>query len=126
MEPHTQLRPAGSYDLSMLEELDDNEYMLEVLTIWLMESPKDISDMKTALLENRIDIVCKKAHKLKSSAGVIQAENLRILLQELEVKGKSGVTVEELEFMLARVTKEYDLIEGSLKNYLEELSRKTA
>ena len=116
----------GAYDLGMLEELEDNDYLQEVLTIWLMESPKDIKDMKEALQANKVDIVCKKAHKFKSSAAVIQAEYLKCLLEHIELRGKNGAPAGELEGLVGQVTKEYNSIEHSLKIYMEGLKKKIA
>ncbi|HRI26353.1 MAG TPA: Hpt domain-containing protein [Ferruginibacter sp.] len=114
--------PEGLYDLSMLEDMDDNEYLLEVLTIWLMESPKDIADMKEALEAGKTDVVCKKAHKFKSSAGVIQAEHLRAMLENIEKLGKSGAPAGEISCLVENVNREYTIIEKSLKKYMEGLT----
>lgn len=116
----------GLYDLAMLEEMDDNEYLQEVLTIWLMESPKDIKDIQEALHTGRVDVACKKAHKLKGSAVVIQAENLRTMLEHIEQRGKSGAPVDELRGLVDEAVKEYNSIESSLKRYIEVLNKKIA
>ncbi|HNU89256.1 MAG TPA: Hpt domain-containing protein [Ferruginibacter sp.] len=116
----------GLYNLGMLEEMEDNEYLQEVLTIWLMESPKDIKDIQEALQAGKIDIACKKAHKLKGSAVVIQAENLKAILEHIEQRGKSGATVDELQGLVNEVSKEYNSIESSLKRYIEGLNKKIA
>ncbi len=116
----------GLYNLGMLEEMEDNEYLQEVLTIWLMESPKDIKDIQEALQAGKIDIASKKAHKLKGSAVVIQAENLKAILEHIEQRGKSGATVDELQGLVNEVSKEYNSIESSLKRYIEGLNKKIA
>ncbi len=116
----------GLYDLGMLEEMEDNEYLQEVLTIWLMESPKDIKDIQEALLAGKIDAACKKAHKLKGSAVVIQAENLKAMLEHIEQRGKNGAPVDELQGLVGDAEKEYHSIENSLKRYMEALNKKIA
>ncbi len=124
--PVTVAVAEGLFNLSVLEEMEDNEYLVEVLSIWLMESPKDIKDIKDALQGNKMDMVCKKAHKLKGSAGVIQAEHLKDLLMHIELKCKNGASIEELENLVALLAKEYSCIESSLKQYMEGLNKKTA
>lgn len=109
------------YDLSMLEEMDDTDYLRELLTILLMEMPKDLKEMKEALTAGRIEIVCKKAHKLKSSAGVIQAKKITILLENIETIGKKGVTGKDLSFLVENAAQEYNCIEKGLKIYMEDL-----
>jgi HPt (histidine-containing phosphotransfer) domain-containing protein len=120
-ETHTITTTEGLYDLSMLEEMDDTDYLLEVITLVLQDTPKDIKEMKEALQSGTIDIVCKKAHKLKSSAGVIQAEKLTTLLSSIELTGKNGGSVTVLTELLKDTIEEYCLIEMGLKVYIESL-----
>jgi HPt (histidine-containing phosphotransfer) domain-containing protein len=117
---------AGLYDLSMLEEMDDHEYVLEVLAALLQEMPGDLGEMQHALLAGNTDIVCKKAHKLKSSAGVIQAEKLTMLLGDIEAVGKKRGICDELIGLVENAARESNLIEKGLKIYMEGLNKKTA
>ena len=107
------------YDLSTLEEMDDTEYLLEILTILLSENAGDFKDMKQALQQGRTEIVCKKAHKLKGSAGVIQAEKLAAILTDIETLGKKGIINEELATLIEKAANEYSSIEKELKIYVE-------
>jgi HPt (histidine-containing phosphotransfer) domain-containing protein len=120
-DTHTITTTEGLYDLSMLEEMDDTDYLVEVITLVLQDTPKDIKEMKEALQSGNIDIVCKKAHKLKSSAGVIQAEKLTTLLSSIELTGKNGGSVSVLTELLKDTIEEYCLIEMNLKIYIESL-----
>ena len=122
--PHTTLTVATAealFDLSMLEEMDDTEYLLDVLSLLLKETPKDITEMKDALRSGNLDIVCKKAHKLKSSAGVIQAEKLTALLDDIETVGKKGDNANELTALVENAMVEYNCIEKELNVYVEKL-----
>jgi len=112
---------ADLYDLSMLEEMDDTEYLLEMLTTLLQETPKDIKEMQQALAAGKIDIVCKQAHKIKSSAGVIQADILAALLEDIETIGKRDSTSNELTSLIEKAAQQYSLIEKALKIYIDEL-----
>ena len=107
------------YDLSMLEEMDDVAYLLEILTIVLSENSGDFKEMKQALQQDRIEMICKKAHKLKGSAGVIQAEKLANMLADIETIGKKGVINSELVSLVEKAANEYSNIEKSLKIYIE-------
>lgn len=109
------------YDLSMLEEMDDNDYVLEMLTILLNETPKDLKEMKDALQAGKTDILCQKAHKLKGSAGVIQAEKLTALLKDIEAIGKKGVIDNELIYLVENAAHQYNSIEKALKIHVEGL-----
>ena len=109
------------YDLSMLEEMDDNEYMVEMLTLYLTETPEELKEIRQALSGCKTEIISKKAHKLKNSAGVLQAENLINLLTALESIAKSGKVNEELITLIADIHREHKNIEFGLKKYLETM-----
>jgi HPt (histidine-containing phosphotransfer) domain-containing protein len=109
------------YDLSMLEEMDDHEYLLEMITILFSDTPKDLKEMKDALLARKLDIVCEKAHKLKGSAGVIQADKLIALLKHIEILGKKGIIDSELSALVEKAMQLYDCIEKALKIYIKRL-----
>lgn len=112
---------ADLYDLSMLEEMDDTEYLLDMLTTLLHEAPKDIKEMQLALVAGKIDIVCKQAHKLKSSAGIIQAEKLIALLEDIEAIGKKDANGNELISHIENAAQQYNRIEKALQIYVNEL-----
>jgi HPt (histidine-containing phosphotransfer) domain-containing protein len=121
LEKHTMLYSPALYDLSMLEEMDDAEYVLEVLGLLLQETPKDIKELQDALRAGNAETVYKKAHKLKSSSGVIQAENLTNLLTDIETLGKKGMINDELKSLVEHAAREYGDIEQSLKKYVDGL-----
>jgi HPt (histidine-containing phosphotransfer) domain-containing protein len=109
------------YDLSMLKEMDDTEYLLDMLQSLLNDSPDDFTALKTAFAKNDLTVVCQKAHKLKNSAGIIQAESLMELLQQIEAAGKNNA-VTALPALINEASALYSHIETSLKNYISELS----
>ena len=109
------------YDLSMLQELDDNEYLAEMLTIYLEETPGELKQIREALTAGKTEIISKTAHKLKNSAGVLQANNLIHLLTQIETIAKSGKVNEELITLIADVHREHKNIEYGLKKHLETM-----
>ena len=109
------------YDLSLLEEMDDTEYLLDILGSLLKETPVDIKEMKEALSSGKTDIVCQKAHKLKSSAGAIQANQLVSALEAIEAACKKGTTGTELAQFVDTAYTLYNDIEIALKEHVKEL-----
>jgi len=109
---------ANLYDLSMLEEMEDNDYLLEILTIFLSEASGDFKEMKYEMEQGRVENLCKKAHKLKGGTGVIQAEGLAGLLSKIETMGKKGVINDELKNLVEKATLDYKIIEKSLQVYI--------
>ena len=119
----TLMLPQGAnmYDLSLLEEMDDNEYMAEMLTIYLKETPEDLKEIREALTGGKTETVAKKAHKLKNSAGVLQANRLIELLANIEAIAKTGNVNDELINLVAEVHKEHNGIEAGVKKYLQAM-----
>jgi HPt (histidine-containing phosphotransfer) domain-containing protein len=115
-----RLGDAG-YDLGMLEEMDDVDYLLEIIETLLDESPRELKEMKEALLAGNTETVSKKAHKLKSTAGVIQAEKLTGLLVEIENLSKTASVTNELIDLVDAVAIEYGRIERELRGYADRL-----
>ena len=111
----------GLFDLSILEEMDDIPYLIEMLKILLAEAPKDIKEMKAALQSGNLETVYKNAHKLKSSSGIIQAEYLTAVLDDIEIIAKTNVGKFELSELVETALCEYNSIEKGLKTYLENL-----
>ena len=109
------------FDLSMLEEMDDTAYLVEVLTILMEEVPRDLIKMQQALSSGNIDIICKQAHKIKSSSNVIQAEIFTALLEDIEALGKNAAPVNEFAGLVESAKQQYILIEKRLKKYINEL-----
>jgi len=120
-EPVTLSTGENLYDLSMLEEMDDNEYMAEMLTIYLQETPEELKEIRTALTAGKTDIIAKRAHKLKNSAGVLQANNLIDLLAKIETLAKTENVSQDLITLVADVHREHKNIEFGLKKYLETM-----
>lgn len=107
--------PTLLYDLSLLEALDGDDYLLEMLDILLSDIPKDVKEMKDAATAGRKDVICTKAHKLKSSAAIIQAATLALLLEEIEAQGKKESTGNELNQMIDKAIELFSQIEKGLK-----------
>src|SRR6185436_12381592 len=103
------------------EEMDDNEYVVELLTILLLETPNDLKEMKEALRLGKTDVVCQKAHKLKSSAGIIQADKFNVVLTDIENLGKKGTINHELRCLVENAVHQYHSIEKALKTHVKEL-----
>jgi len=111
------------YDLSLLEEMDDNEYIIEIVSIFLNETPKELAEMQKAAISGNIAMVCNKAHKLKSSTGLIQANGLLQILKNIEETANSSSADELIKLVKTAVAK-YKTIETSLREHLQILSHK--
>lgn len=84
------LRLLKPYDLSPLEQLGDSRQLLEILEMFLANTPEMISQLSLAVRENDWGSVKELAHKGKSSAGLFRAHELTRVLAQMESKAKSG------------------------------------
>jgi len=111
------------YDLSLLEEMEDNEYLVQVLNIFLRNTPDDLKQMAAALKAGNTEVIARTAHKIKGSAGVIQAADLCKLLSSIENVAKTGAVNEELKALIASAERLYNFTDQALKRHIQELKR---
>jgi HPt (histidine-containing phosphotransfer) domain-containing protein len=111
------------FDLSLLEEMDDDEYVADILTIFLGDTPKEFNDLKKACFLNKCDDVYKMAHKIKGSAGLLQANFLLNRLIKIEEIAKAGKS-DELVKLAELANEEYKKIEIPLKAHLRNIEKK--
>ena len=110
----------NSFDLSILEEMDDPEYTMEIVTLFIKDTPRQLKEIREALTAGSFDTVCKSAHKLKSSAGILQANKLIKYLADIETLAKTGQSKDELTGLLKSAEQEYNSLEQNLKSYLKK------
>ncbi|MCD4779155.1 MAG: Hpt domain-containing protein [Candidatus Omnitrophica bacterium] len=69
---------------------DDKELILELFDIFLEDYEKRRVTLEGAVKENNFDEIGAVSHSLKGAAGNISAKPLRMVLMELENKGKAN------------------------------------
>jgi PAS domain S-box-containing protein len=108
------------FDLSLIEEMDDDEYLSSVLTTFLNKTPDDLKALKNAFASDHIDNVYKIAHKLKTSVGLFKAKGLFSILTQIEERTKSEQN-EGLAKLIELANKEYKKIKTPLENLLNDI-----
>ena len=109
------------FDLSQIEMMDDTGYTIEVLTLFFYNSPAELSELKKACTQKNFDAVKKLAHKLKGSAGIVQASGLIKILLKLEEFAKAGIN-DGLIVLAEQAEAEYKKIEVPLKEYVKQIA----
>lgn len=123
-KPLTVTSPSSEeslYDLSILQEMDDQEYIIEIVSMFLKDAPKEFKEIKEALAAGNTDVVYKKAHKLKSSAGILQANKLIVLLTEIELVAKSGEKGAKLISLFDNAQQQYKNLENALQKLIKDM-----
>ena len=108
------------FDLSLLEEMDDNEYVADILTIFLKNTPNELIELKRTCISNKFDSVYKMAHKLKSSAGLLQANFLLNVLIKIEETARAEKN-DGLAKLAELAIEEYKKIEVPLRAHLRNI-----
>ncbi|MEO7962156.1 MAG: PAS domain S-box protein [Ginsengibacter sp.] len=117
---HSQNNHENLFDLSLLEEMDDNEYVSEILTIFLDTTPAELQELKKASAATTFEDVYRIAHKLKSSSGLLQADRLLQVLIKLEDLGRNKKD-DGLLVLAERAGAEFKMLEPPLKAHLKSL-----
>jgi len=113
------------YDLGLLKELDDNRYLLHMLNIFLQNIPVQLENILLADAEKDYEKVYFLSHKLKGSAGMLQAPALLDLLKSMELRSKERKGSDQL---IQKAIAVYSEMEGPLqadKAKLESIPQKT-
>jgi PAS domain S-box-containing protein len=107
------------FDLSLIEEMDDSDYLSSVVTTFLNKTPDDLQELKKAFASDQIDIVYKIAHKLKTSVGLFKAMSLFNILTRIEEQAKNEKN-EGLAKLIDLANIEYKKIKTPLQKLLRD------
>ena len=116
--PENKTTPGALYNLSLLEEMDDNEYLTDILSIFLTNTPKELIELQLACIAVEFNTVYKITHKLKSSVGLLQAGNLLKLITQMECNAKDEIS-NGLAKLADLANEEYKKIETLLQEDLK-------
>ncbi len=93
------------YNLNYLLEMEDLEFLNEVLQIFLDSTPGSLSEIRQAITEENWVQVYEKAHKLKSSLGIFQLNKMLALVSQIELDAKEKRN-------LSRISENLDIAEA--------------
>ena len=88
----SEINKSGIVDLSYFREVvgDDNDMLIELLTMFLDQNPKEINDLKLMQELGSMDDVKKLAHKMKSSLGALGMISTVHVLSMIEKEALEG------------------------------------
>ncbi|MBK5273019.1 MAG: response regulator, partial [Bacteroidia bacterium] len=113
------------YSLDHLTELDDADCLCEILQLFLDSTPATLNEISEAIKEKNWEQVYKQSHKLKSSVGLLQMNELLSVITQMESDGKEQKNLNRLpeKFEKAQILFEEarPMIEAELKNASEVL-----
>lgn len=109
------------FDLSYLEQMDDKNFIIQILDIFLIDTPADLLVLEDAFKAGDLDTVCKTAHKLKSSTGMLQANSLFDMLGNIEKLAKTGIASNQLTELVQSSRVEFNQLKNGLELHLQEI-----
>lgn len=106
--------------INNLRELspDDPEFLVEIIDIFLADTPQRITELETCLQKQDVDTFTRAAHSIKGSAANLGALRLRAAAEELEHHSRaSGLTetdtmIAEIKSRFAEAKTELNIIAG--------------
>ena len=103
--------------------MDDQEYFCEVLQLFLATTPVLLDEIHEATLYENWEEVYRKAHKLKSSLGILQMNLMLGLISTIELQAKEQQQVERIPDGLKKATDLFELIRPMIEAELAKVNK---
>lgn len=105
--------------LQELEQETDHEFVIELIDIYLNETPKQIQAINVALTAQAFPALMIAAHTLKGSSLNLGAKQLGARCLKLEELGRAGKSIPE-NTSTAEVEEEYENVKTMLLAYKQK------
>ncbi len=109
------------YNLETLRELDDEEYLVQILDIFLESTHQLMNSMKMAADHQNWTEVYKKAHTLKSNFGMLQINALFEIVATIEELSRKNENPRLVEQLISRSMITYGVVHATLANERNEI-----
>jgi PAS domain S-box-containing protein len=113
---------AKLYDLTYLRSMDDKKYLCEILELFLNTTPTILEELQNDVLSEHWDSIEKKAHKLKSSLGILQMNEIMELVSTIEIKAKERLESDKIQQALKLTIEQFGLVRPMLESELAAAS----
>jgi HPt (histidine-containing phosphotransfer) domain-containing protein len=89
------------FDTALLDEIGSKKSTIRVLEYYLEDSPKYLLDLEKLLAEKDFPGIINKSHKLKGSLGMLKADLLVSLINQLETAASTELNFDKSQELLA-------------------------
>lgn len=103
------------YDLSYLMEMGEQEFIAEVIGMFLENTPAMLSDIRNELIQENWTEVYAMAHRLKSSVGILKIDQMFDELALVEEKSRDKEQVEQVVPLVERLEHHFSLLRPMLE-----------
>jgi HPt (histidine-containing phosphotransfer) domain-containing protein len=108
------------FDTALLDEIGSKKSTMRVLEIYLDDSPKYLLDLERLIPERDVIGIIKKSHKLKGSLGMLKADLLVSLLNQMETAANNEFDFDKLQELLAMLKEKLHHLDEQL---LQEINK---
>ncbi len=106
------------FDLSILQEMDDSNFITQIISLYLEDTPKNLAEIKEAAANNDFSGVEKRIHKLKGSTAIFQSQQILDTIDELHESANGENKDGRLHDLVIKLENEYELLRNALNEYL--------
>lgn len=103
------------FDTALIEEMGNKKSTIVILSFFLNDSQKDISELEKVLSENDLQGIFNKAHKLKGSLAMLHAHKLVDILEQLETATGKEKDIEKSRSLVNSFTQIYPILISQLE-----------
>ncbi len=93
--------------------MDDEEFMVELIDIYLDDSPTQISALRNAIEGRQGQAAASTAHRLKGSSGNLGADSLAAICRQVEEAGREDRAA-EMPGLLKDIEQEFSRVKEHL------------
>jgi HPt (histidine-containing phosphotransfer) domain-containing protein len=104
------------YTLDKLNELSggDQDFINSIISVFVDETPQDLSDLKLAIEVQAFDAIYQHAHKIKPNVDLLGMDETTAHILSIETEAKSDKNI-------GRIEKLFPKVEASIKDCIAQL-----
>ncbi len=109
------------FDTALIDEIGSKRSTIRVLEYYLGDSPKFLQDFEKLLADKDLSNFILKAHKLKGSLGMLKADLLVSLINQMETSATNEKNFDELQDLLATLKDKLHILDGQLIQEIKKI-----
>lgn len=108
------------FDTALINEIGSKKSTVRILEYYLEDSPKYLTELDQLIAEKDFSNIIKKSHKLKGSLGMLKADLLVSLMNQLETAAKTEKDIQDLNEIVVELKEKMHLLD---KQLLQEIKK---